>query len=343
MKRFLPEWEKQNFILMALPNEETDWNYILDEAIEQYKRIILELTMHGVQVVLLCNSIERAGFFFKDCDCSLLKLIQCTFNDTWTRDYGPISIKKDGKIKAIDFGFNGWGLKFASDFDNLVNLFLYKRGYLEKNKYVNLRHFILEGGSIETDGKGLILTTSRCLCSPNRNGGLSKKSISKRLKSYLGAEKILFLDHGYLAGDDTDSHVDTLARIAPDNKIIYVGCTDTSDEHWKELQLMKNEIQELTDIEGNPFELFELPLPKPIFDENGKRLPATYANYLITEKHVFMPVYNQPEKDSEALTVIKKALPEHEVIGIDCNTLIKQHGSLHCATMQIPYGLFNFF
>ena len=147
---------------------------------------------------------------------------------------------------------------------------------------------------------------------------------------------MLWLDHGALAGDDTDSHIDTLARLAPDNTIIYVGCDDPADEHFAELRAMRSDLRAMRSASGEPFNLVELPLPDAIYDDEGNRLPATYANFLIVNNGVLVPVYNQPKKDRLACQIIRVAFPGHEIVPVDCRALIQQHGSLHCATMQFP-------
>lgn len=341
MRKFLPEWTPQESVLMALPNINTDWAYIIDEARAQYGRIIDSLTSEGVRVVLVCDDADKTRELLHDVDHNLVSYIVTPYNDTWTRDYGPLTVIKDDRLRALDFGFNGWGLKFASDRDNLVNLHLNEMGAFNKGVYRNERAFVLEGGSVDTDGAGTVLTTTRCLCSPNRNGGLSKDEVTRKLHETLGAEHVLFLDYGALEGDDTDSHVDTLARLAPGNIIIFTGCRDMDDPQFEELLRMRAQLTMFRNVEGDPYNLIELPLPEAIYDEDGNRLPATYANYLVTDKVVFMPTYNQPANDVLAMQTIRIAFPEHKVVGIDCTTLIKQHGSLHCATMQIPQNLFN--
>jgi len=268
-------------------------------------------------------------------------LIRIDYNDTWTRDYGPLTIVKYDCLRALDFGFNGWGLKFAADKDNLANLRMMENFIIPKAVYRNEREFVLEGGSVETDGEGTILTTSKCLCSPNRNGGLTKEKAESMLHQYLGASHVLFLDYGELEGDDTDSHIDTLARLAPENIILFTGCRDIDDPHFEELLKMRAQLTLFRNAEGEPFNLVELPLPLPIYDEEGNRLPATYANYLVTDKAIFIPTYNQPDNDLLAMQTIRIAFPDHKIVGVDCTTLIKQHGSLHCATMQLPKGLLN--
>ncbi len=341
MISFLPEWTPQEAILMAFPNQNTDWDYILEEAQEQYRRIIEALTKESVHVVLICDDVEAAALILKDCNQDLITYVKLDYNDTWTRDYGPLSVIKDERLRALDFGFNGWGLKFASDKDNLVNLHLMEKYLISKSTYRNHRAFILEGGSVETDGEGTILTTTRCLCSPNRNGGLNKEEAAEMLRKNLGADHILFLDYGALEGDDTDSHIDTLARLAPGNIILFTGCRNMDDSQFEELLKMRAQLTMFRNSEGEPYNLIELPLPDAIYDEEGQRLPATYANYLITDKVIFMPTYGQPQNDHLASQTIRIAFPEHKVVGVDCTTLIKQHGSLHCATMQIPVNLLN--
>lgn len=341
MRIFLPEWTLQESVLMALPNADTDWNYILDEALQQYVRIIRALTDAGCRMVLLCDNVDAAEFLLSECNQQLITYINAEYNDTWTRDYGPLAVVKDDRLRALDFGFNAWGLKFASDKDNLVNLSLSNKYVINPDTYRNERDFVLEGGSVETDGEGTILTTTKCLCSPNRNGGLSKQQVERQLQQRLGASHVLFLDYGSLEGDDTDSHIDTLARLAPDNSILFTGCRNVDDPQFEELLKMRAQLTMFRNAQGEPFNLIELPLPDAIYDEDGQRLPATYANYLVTDKAIFMPTYNQPINDRLAMHTVKIAFPDHEVIGIECTTLIKQHGSLHCATMQIPSNLFN--
>lgn len=339
--RLIAEWEGCRSVLLALPESHTDWNYILEEARDQYRRIILALTSNGLHCVVLTADKVSAETLLAECDQSLLTLIEMDYNDTWTRDYGPISVERGDRLRALDFGFNGWGLKFASDNDNLVNLRLKERYVIMPETYRNERDFTLEGGSIETDGHGTLLTTSLCLCSENRNGGRSKPALNDILKDRLGVDHVLWLDYGALAGDDTDSHIDTLCRMAPDNTILFTGCRDMDDPHFEELLKMRAQLTMFRTPEGEPYNLVELPLPSPIYDENGDRLPASYANYLVTSDKIFMPTYSQPENDMLACHTVKIAFPDHEVVPVECSTLIKQHGSLHCATMQIPDNLFN--
>lgn len=333
--RMPAEWEEQSAVMLALPHYDTDWVYVLDEVIDQYRRLVEALTTNGVRVLLLARSDDEGKRISKDCPAGSVIIVEVDFNDTWVRDYGPVAVEKDGRVRALDFGFNGWGLKFAADKDNLVNLRLSEMGYIHRHTYRNERDFVLEGGSIESDGKGTILTTSRCLCSPNRNGGKSKEELNGILASRLGASHVLWLDYGALQGDDTDSHIDTLARLAPGDTIIFTGCRDMDDPHFEELLRMRAQLTLFRTKEGNPFNLLELPLPSPVTSPDGERLPATYANYLVTPEAIFMPTYAQPAIDNVAAQTLRVAFPDHRIVTVDCRTLLLQHGSLHCATMQL--------
>lgn len=336
-RRMPAEWESPKRVLLTFPNSDTDWDYMLPRIQDFYKSLIKTFNLVKIPVTVLCNGDEKLLTDLQEGrDTKLLQIISdVEFNDTWIRDYGPITVEEDKKI-LVDFGFNGWGLKFASDHDNLVNLHLTERDYLPVENYENRRDFILEGGSIESDGKGTILTTSRCLLSPNRNGGKDRKVIEKRLREALGAERILWLDHGFLAGDDTDSHIDTLARMAPNDTIVYVGCPDNrDDEHFDEFARMERQLKQFKTESGKPYRLVRLPFPDAIHDDEGNRLPATYANYLVMDRKLFMPIYNQQDKDKEAILRINEAFPGYEVFSLDCTPLLFQHGSLHCSTMQL--------
>lgn len=336
-RRLPAEWEGHDCVMVAWPHELTDWNYMLDEARDCMAEIVRAISRHECVLVVgpadLCSeSFDKCGF-----DPKRVRFADVPTNDTWARDFGPITVETSSGMRPVDFKFNGWGLKFASNLDNLVNSRLATKN-LFTSRLDNRLNFVLEGGSIESDGKGTILTTSECLLSPNRNGQWGKKEITAYLMTVLGAERVLWIDHGALAGDDTDSHIDTLARLAPNDTIIYTGPGEESDPDHESLRKMRDQIRTLTTSFGQPYNLIELPLPSPVFDEDGQQLPATYANYLVTPKTVFLPVYSQPDKDFLASQMLKIAYPDHEVVTIDCRALIRQHGSLHCVTIQFPEG-----
>ncbi|MDE5786823.1 MAG: agmatine deiminase family protein [Duncaniella sp.] len=308
---------------MAWPDKHTDWAEILPEVTECYRSIITNLLNYEKVMLIVSDDTEE---LLPHPNLTLLRL---PYNDTWTRDYGPITVRLNtGDLRYLDFGFNGWGLKFAADRDNLVTSRLCEGLGLDRENHLG---FILEGGSIESDGNGLILTTATCLESPNRNGDLSRQEISEYLKNALGARHIYWLECEPLQGDDTDAHIDTIARLAPDNTILYTKCVDPSNINYHNLLNIERQLKEFRLPDGNSFNLVELPCPDDI-DGN----PATYANYLVTPDAVFVPLYNQPDNDEKAISAIQKVYAGRDIIGIDCRALIKQHGSLHCATMQIP-------
>lgn len=338
--RIPAEWEEQEAVLLALPHDGTDWAYCLSDVLACYKELVSTMLQMGENVILLCRSRKEAEDALGP-EAGRCQLVEADYNDTWTRDYGPISAERHGRVRALDFGFNGWGLKFAADKDNLVNLSLADKSIWTPGTYRNERDFVLEGGSIESDGCGTILTTSRCLQSPNRNGGHSKDELNEILSRRLGADHVLWLDYGALEGDDTDSHIDTLARLCPDNTILFVGCRYESDAHFEQLLRMRAQLTLMRNQEGNPFNLVELPMPSPIYDEEGCRLPATYANYLVTPRCVYVPTYSQPDTDRLAMLTIGSVYADRAVKGVDCRALIRQHGSLHCATMQLYPGVVN--
>lgn len=328
------EWEMEGAVLMAWPHADTDWNYMLPEAIACFRDVVTAISSY-YKVILVTPDIESARIQLGP-NCRIKpEFIPLKTNDTWARDFGPISVRSEnGNWTCLDFRFNGWGLKFASCFDNLICRGLKAVGTISA-ELADRQDFVLEGGGIESDGSGTLMTTAACQLSPNRNPFLTELEIVDRLQSYFGAPHTIMLRHGYLAGDDTDSHIDTLARFAPDRSIVFTGCQNPEDEHFAELNLMKQELAEATSADGLPFNLFELPLPSPIFDENGQRLPATYANFLVTPRAVFMPTYSQPMNDDLARRIVEVAY-NRPVVTVDCRQLIRQHGSLHCITMQLP-------
>ncbi|MCL2760404.1 MAG: agmatine deiminase family protein [Desulfuromonadales bacterium] len=333
--RLTAEWEEQDAVIMAWPHKESDWYPILQYVEPVFAKIAATISRFQKVLLIVPDACSHIGVL-KSSDAVMENIITVTMetNDTWARDFGPITIFKSGKPLMLNFGFNGWGLKFPADRDNQITRKLYdKKLFKCKLETIGL---ILEGGSIDSDGKGIILTTSECLLNPNRNPHLSKDELEAELKSIFGAKRILWLNNGYLAGDDTDSHIDTLARFAHDNTILYVSCNDKSDEHYSQLKSMEEELKTFETEAGKPFRLIPLPLPTPKFDGN-QRLPATYANFLVINNAVLVPTYSDPNDDI-ALAQIRTAFPKREVIGIECTPLLMQHGSLHCVTMQLLKG-----
>ncbi len=334
--RLPAEWEEQDGVLLAWPHGATDWSAMLDDACRCFTGLVRAISrFEPVLVVTPDASPLQTVLTTQGIDLSRVRIAQLPTNDTWARDFGPVTIQVNNVPVLLDFGFNGWGLKFAANHDNQVTRKLKQAGFLLPR--LNTIGLVLEGGSLESDGQGTILTTSHCLLSPNRNPQLSRNDIEEALHNLLGASRVLWLEHGWLAGDDTDAHIDTLARLCPDNTIAYITCSDPTDEHYHELKLMEQELALFRTADGSPYRLLPLPWPAAQHDDAGQRLPATYANFLVINGAVLVPTYNDPA-DGAALAMIGLAFPGREIIGIDCRPLIQQHGSLHCVTMQLPKG-----
>ena len=324
--RLPAEWEPQWGVQLTWPHARTDWAPMLEEITATYREIAREISKRENLLIVAPEGAQP----IINCQLSIINS-----NDTWARDHGFITLTDDeGHHRLLDFCFNGWGEKFPAELDNAINRRLYDEGLLG-GEYADCLDFVLEGGSIESDGRGTVFTTTGCLLAPHRNQPLTKAQIEERLKRELHAERILWIDHGALTGDDTDGHIDTLVRICPDDTLLYMGCDDPDDEQYDELRLMEEQLKTFRTIDGRPYRLLKLPMPRPIYDGDD-RLPATYANFLVINGAVLCPTYAQPDLDAEALRLIGEAFPDREIVGIDCNSIIKQHGSLHCCTMQFP-------
>ena len=329
-RSFAAEWDQQDGILIAWPHAGTDWAYMLEEVTACYVQMARAILDDDEQLVIVApDAQEVKDALGQSVDNHRVTIIELPTNDTWVRDYGPITVYHDGELKLADFTYNAWGMKFAADCDNLVTSRLDAQGMF-RLPVLNCRDLVLEGGSIETDGNGTVMTTTCCLTAPNRNDALTRAQLEEQLLHRLGCLKMLWLDHGELMGDDTDGHIDTLARFAPGGIILYTSCDDPADEHFESLMKMEEQLKQFTDVDGNHYHLIKLPLPEI------SRLPATYANFLVTNHQVLVPIYGQPENDIKACELIGQAFPGRKVVAIDCRALICQHGSLHCATMQLP-------
>ena len=344
-RRLPAEWEPQDAVLLAWPHAATNWKPTLPKVEAVYAQIVKAASRHAT-VIIATPEPDRVRRLLAgpqqatrnaQHETHPLILMQVPTNDTWIRDYGPITVEMARGPLLLDFGFNGWGLKYVGYLDNQVTRKMHAANLFGRTS-LRSPHLVLEGGSIDSDGQGSILTTSTCLLSPNRNPGLTKAQIEKQLLRLFGAQRLLWLDHGYLEGDDTDAHVDTLARFAPDDTIVYMACDDRTDAHYAGLKEMEKQLKAFRTLSGKPYRLLPLPWPAAKFDENGNRLPATYANFLPLNGAVLAPVYSDAQ-DAAALKVLAKAFPHHEIIGIECTPLIRQHGSLHCVTMQLPKGV----
>ena len=337
-RRMPAEWEATDAILMAWPDATTDWEHVLEGAQECVARIVHAVAQFA-QVVLLTAEPLKTDEVLREigCDMGQVHLVEQEVGDTWCRDYGPITIEeRAGYHVLLDCGFNGWGLKFSSAVDNVATRQLAAKGVFGQTPLRTIP-LILEGGSIESDGEGTILSTAQCLYEANRNPHLHASQLQTALKDLLGAQRLIVLEHGHLQGDDTDAHIDTLARLCPNQTICYVQCDDPNDDHFPALEMMETELKQLKTIKGSSYRLVPLPWPAPIYADDGHRLPATYANYLVVNGLVLIPTYDDPA-DDKALKALSMAYPDHHIFGVNCRVLLEQHGSLHCMTMQLPQG-----
>ena len=336
--RFPAEWEPQSAVLIAWPHSGTDWADRLSSVESTYVALVVAITRFQKALILVPdnNLLQHARYLLLDAGVNMqsVRFEVIEYDDTWLRDSGPISLIDEHVFRLLDFHFTAWGGKFEASQDDLIVRNLFKHGVFQHAQHQRIE-FALEGGGIETDGQGTLLSTWHCL--HERHPDLSREEISKKLEADLYQSRTLWLDHGYLEGDDTDAHIDTLARFASTDCIIYQGCQDPDDSHYLELQTMAKELAAFKQSNGQPYRLFELPWPKPILDE-GRRLAASYANFLIINGAVLMPAYGDP-MDDNAADVMALAFPGRQIIPIPCRSLIWQNGSLHCITMQLPEGL----
>ncbi len=338
--RLPAEWEPQDAIQLTWPHKDTDWQHLLPEVIPIYTRLVQLLTTRGHVIIgAPANEIEpiQQRFAALGVPEEKLHLYPVVSDDTWARDHGPITVAEGDTLCLLDYQFNGWGEKYAFQQDNRITGELFRQGAFP-GATLQPKTLVLEGGSIESDGEGTLLTTAACLLNPNRNPTLSREEIEQQLCTDLGIRKINWLYHGAMEGDDTDCHIDTLARLCPNNVIVYQACDDESDSHYAELQQMAEELEALTCPHGQPYQLVPMPWPSAKYDEDGHRLPATYANFLIFNGMVIVPTYRDAN-DEAALAQMATAFPGYDIQGLDCLPIIHQHGSLHCITMQLPRGV----
>ena len=341
--RFPAEWEPQAAILIAWPNAETDWAERLAGVEETYIALVAAITRF--QRVIICVADDDVETYAEmrlrsnRIDMDRVRFVTVPYDDTWLRDSGPITLRDNAGFRLLDFRFTGWGGKYgASDDDRLVERLTEQDVFATQDRQTI--DFALEGGAIETDGEGTLLTTWQCL--HERHPDASREELADKLAGWLQQDRVLWLDHGALEGDDTDAHIDTLARFAARDAIVFQACDDQADSHYADLKAMADEIAALRTTEGKPYRLFPLPWAKPVIDVgadgNPRRLAASYANFLIVNGAVLMPAYND-EADAAAAAVLAEAFPDREIVQVPCRPLIWQNGSLHCITMQLPEGL----
>ncbi len=336
--RFPAEWEPQSAVLIAWPHAGTDWAERLGEVEETYVALVAAITRFEDVVIVVADddlqTYAEARLRSNRVDMDRVRFVHAPYDDTWLRDSGPLTLRGADGFRLLDFRFTGWGGKFEAGQDDALVERLSEAGTFLNSSRQPI-DFALEGGAIETDGAGTLLSTWRCL--HERHPDIDRDTLTARLGDWLRQDRVLWLDHGYLEGDDTDAHVDTLARFAGEDAIVFQDCDDPADPHYAELQAMAAELANLRTRAGEPYRLFPLPWPRPIHD-GGRRLAASYANFLIVNGAVLMPAYGDPA-DARAAEVLAEAFPGREIVPVPCRALIWQNGSLHCITMQLPQGL----
>jgi len=331
----LPEWTDVEGVLLAWPHESTDWQPWLEAIQTDYVALAAAISLAATPVILCQDAAHQALIeaLLKNACARSPRLVIAPYNDTWCRDYGPIAVTRDGTLSLLDFQFNGWGDKYAAGLDNHINQsvnFLWRPS-------LHTVEYELEGGSIETDGQGSLLTTAHCLLNSNRNQDFSQGEVENLVLEQLGLDRVLWITEGALIGDDTDSHIDNLVRFCSPDTIAYLACSRQDDVHYAPLLAMQSQVLALRQPDGKPYRCIALELPPPQLNESGERLPASYANFLIINDHVLVPVFGCPE-DALALNALSSAMPGKRLVPVPGSNLIRQFGGPHCATMQLPRG-----
>ncbi len=340
-RRLPPEWAPQDGILLTWPHAHSDWAAQLPAVEKTYVEIAGAICSHERLLIVACDEVHAARIRHHLLGANIhpgqFRIATAPSNDTWSRDHGPITVLESNRPTLLDFQFNGWGGKYDFGLDNAITPALYRQGCFGVTGIEQV-DLVLEGGSIESDGEGALLLTESCLLASNRNPHLSKQALESRLRQLLGVNRFLWLDVEPLHGDDTDGHIDTLARFCDSQTIAYVKCTDTGDGQFDSMRHLEEQLRAITQTDEKGYRLVPLPWPTARYDGDGRRLPATYANFLIINDAVLVPTYDDPA-DESALATLALCFPNREIIGIDCSTLILQNGSLHCITMQLPEGV----
>jgi agmatine/peptidylarginine deiminase len=332
---FPPEWAEQSAVLLAWPYPQGDFSPWLAEVEDCYADIAKAIAQRE-RLIIACRDETLRQRVSKRLSAHLdsISWVVIPYNDVWVRDTAPLTVETGQRAKLLDFRFNGWGNKYEHADDAALARNIHQAGALGKIP-MEAVDFVLEGGSLETDGEGTLLTTARCLLNPNRNPGFSQAQIEEQLTRNFGVKRVLWLHHGHAEGDDTDAHVDTLARFCTPDTIAYTASDDPENPNHAGLKAMENELKAFKTIDGKPYKLFPLPVPAPVLSEEGQHLPATYANFLIINGAVLVPVYDDDE-DATAFIRLSQCFPKRDLIGIPAIPLIRQYGSIHCMTMQFP-------
>ncbi len=329
-KTLPPEWAAQEAVLLAWPQADSDWSPWLQAIETCYVAMAQAIAPHQRVIILCQDGLHQQHIQSQLPSSDAISLYPVPYSDTWIRDYGPITVLDDKQIHHWDFQFNAWGNKYHNQHDNQVNAQLAQQGILKNLSPVD---FILEGGAIETNGQGDLLMTRSCTF--ERNPNIQERSFAEAMQTHFQIKKIHCLDLPLLDWDDTDGHIDTLARFAGPNEIVYLRSEDAQDPYYSVLVDLEKQLQSLRNQQGKAFHLTPLPMTAARHNKDGQRLPTSYANFLIINDAVLAPTYHD-EADEEALNVLAQSFPKRTIIAIDASVLVEQFGSIHCATMQIP-------
>ncbi|MBB1126704.1 agmatine deiminase family protein [Thiospirillum jenense] len=342
MIRFPAEWEPQHTLLITWPHAATDWADQIVEVTALYVALTAAVSRYQSVLIVCRDDNHRRAIAHRLIDHQLgqapIQLARAPYNDTWIRDYGPLTVlTTDGRVELRDFRFNGWGGKFAATLDDRLTNRLYQHGVFGGGA-LETSQLILEGGAIDTDGQGSVLLVRRTIIDPARNLNWSQTDIETELTRTLGVTRFHWLEHGWLSGDDTDGHIDTLARFTDSSTICHAWSDTPGDADAATLQQMTAELATLRQANGAPYRLIPLPQPAPIMTKDGRRLPATYVNFIILNGAVIVPIYNDPA-DEIACERLRSAFPGRMIQPLNARALIRQGGSLHCISMHTPAAL----
>ncbi len=336
--RMPAEWEPQEAIWLSWPHNQETWPGAFDGIPYIFAEIARHVSESQLVRINVANELMadevRQSLNNAKVNVDNVRFHYNPTNDAWVRDHGPIYVVRDvngQRERAItNWAYNSWGGKYPPfDLDNAVP----SRISSEFQEFAFSPSMVLEGGSIDANGEGTLLTTTSCLLNKNRNPSLSQLEIENRLKEFLGVSKILWLGEG-IVGDDTDGHIDDITRFVSPNMIVTAIEENFSDDNYIPLQQNREQLQGMSDHNGNSFQIVSLPMPDPVFFEN-ERLPASYANFLICNAKILVPTY-RCEQDQTALGILSELFPTREVVGIDCTDLVWGLGAIHCVTQQQP-------
>jgi agmatine deiminase len=335
--RMPAEWEPHRATWLTWPEKAESWPGIFERIPGAFASIVRALRRFEEVRLLVRDAAAAASVRGRPdlaeagSDLHALGLVEIPTNDAWIRDYGPIFARRaDGSLAATLWRFNAWGGKYPPwDLDQAAAARMAAAAGIRGME----ADMVLEGGSIDVNGAGALLTTEACLLNPNRNPELGRKDIEARLRQYLGATKVLWLGDG-IVGDDTDGHVDDLARFVGPATVVAAVEEDPEDPNYRLLQENLERLEAMSDQDGRRLEVVELPMPEPVFHQ-GTRSPASYANFYLANGGVLVPTFRS-RRDARALGILKELFPDRQVVGIDCTDLVWGLGAIHCLTQQEP-------